>query len=373
LRVLLVARLFGLPYRVLRCVQGAGAEVYVLGAEQARPLGLSRYCRQFHLTDRPIDGGFDAELANEINRQIARFRIDVVLAADAPTTRALISIKAYLDAPCFPMPELAQFDLLNNKWEFGDLCRSLGIDTPETRLVSNAEALAREIENAEIRLPKVVKPLSMDGGDGVIKIEPETARAQVAQITYAPIIVQEFIDGEDICASAFCEQGEIRGFLAYSFDGVDFTAFFDQAIYNNVGKIARALKVNGVINFDMLRTKDGRISYLECNPRFFHSMAMSMVAGINFISFGLPNARPGGAAQICPTRRVQFRYPNPRPLVLGLLMPWKLKLISWDALLFLVADPLPSLRKMFSRVDEPEIDLLAQLDSAPTMAGSRAV
>jgi hypothetical protein len=53
-------------------------------------------------------------------------------------------------------------------------------------------------------------------------------------------------------------------------------------------------------------------------------------------------------------------------------MPWKLKLISWDALRFLLADPLPSLGKALAPADEPEIDLLAQSDSTPTIA-SRGV
>jgi hypothetical protein len=286
----------------------------------------------------------------------------MVLAGDAPSTRSLIAIRDILDAPCFPMPELAQFDLLNNKWRFGALCRSLAIDTPDTKLFSDAKQLTSEIDSAEIRFPKIAKPLSMDGGGGVIKLEAKTARARASQISYSPIIIQEFVEGEDIHASVFCERGEIKAFIAYRFDGAEFTAFFDQAIYEDVGKITRTVKVDGVLNFDMLRGDGKRISFLECNPRFFHRMAMSMVAGMNFVSYGLPNARAAESPEICPSRSLQFRIPNPRPLLLGMLKPWKLRLLSLDALKYLLADPLPSLRKRFGPEDEPEIDLLNPTD-----------
>ena len=43
-RVLLLASLYEMPYRILVCAAAAGAEVYVLGNAGARPLRLSRFC-----------------------------------------------------------------------------------------------------------------------------------------------------------------------------------------------------------------------------------------------------------------------------------------------------------------------------------------
>jgi hypothetical protein len=120
----------------------------------------------------------------------------------------------------------------------------------------------------------------------------------------------------------------------------------------------------------MVRASNGRTFYLECNPRFFHRIAMSMVAGINFVAFGMPNRAVRATPEICPSRVVQFRVPNPRPMLMGLLKPWKLKLISFAALEFWLADPLPSLRKMFSPEDEPEIDLLSHDDIASAASGT---
>jgi thioredoxin reductase len=127
MNVLLLSAMFRTPYRVLRCVHSADANVFVLGTEGAKGLKSSRYCKAFISTDRPINGSFDAELAEQINRHIASLRIDVVLAGDTPSTRSLIMIRKLLKAPCFPMPDLDTFDLLNNKWEFYLLCKSLGI------------------------------------------------------------------------------------------------------------------------------------------------------------------------------------------------------------------------------------------------------
>jgi predicted ATP-grasp superfamily ATP-dependent carboligase len=339
--LLLVSTLFKMPYRVLRCVQATGAIVYVLGTRRAQGLKYSRYCKEFVQADRPIDGSFDAELAEEINRNVGRLSIDMVLAGDAPSTRSLIAIRDLIQAPCFPMPELTQFDLLNDKWRFGILCRSLGIEYPGSRIFSNIDELDREIASKELSLPRLAKPLSMDGGVGIITLQPETARKELSRIFYRPILVQEFIEGEDIGASVFCQRGEIKAFIAHRYYRSTYTTFFDDAIYHDVNQLMRHLKVDGVFNFDMRLAPDGRIFYLECNPRFFFKIAMSMIAGINFVSLGLR----GHGSDVPPklARSVVVRFP--KAMLATLHTPWKLKGKSREVLKFLLSDPIPYLRE----------------------------
>ena len=137
IRLLMVATLFAMPYRVMRCAQASGAEVYVLGNEGAWLLRFSRYCRRFFLTESIIHGDRDEALALEINHVVREFGITMVMPGDAPSTRALIACRDLIEAPCFPLPSLEQFDALNNKWAFAQLCEDLGIripsDTPSAR------------------------------------------------------------------------------------------------------------------------------------------------------------------------------------------------------------------------------------------------
>jgi ATP-grasp in the biosynthetic pathway with Ter operon len=340
-RMLLVASTFKVPYRVLRCAKAIGATVHVFGTRQARGLRYSRYCSAFLQFDRQIDGDGDPELESEINHHIDQLKIDIVLAGDAPSTRSLIKIQDQLRARCFPMPTLEQFDLLNNKSRFGDLCQSLGIRYPAARVYPTVDELERYIVENGLKTQHIAKPLSLDGSIGCIVFRPETAREQLPEIFYEPVLVQEFIDGEDIGASVYCERGEIRAFLAHSYNRDTYYTFFDQKIYDDIAKLMRHLKTDGIFNFDMRLAPDGQVWFLECNPRVFFKIALSMLAGINFIWLGLP-----GRLEIGPPWKLgatTVRYP--KAFLVTLLTPWKLGHRCWEALKFVLSDPLPYIRE----------------------------
>lgn len=342
-RLLLLATLFGMPYRVLRCAQAAGAHVWVCGTAGARGLRLSRHCRAFVPTGRAVDGRFDAGLADELNAHIERLDVDLILPGDAPSTRSLIAIREHLHTACFPMPQLEQFDRLNNKWEFTQLCATLQIRCPRTWLFEDTRALARALA-LHPHGALIAKPLALDGGLGVIRLGSEHALSELQACGYRPILVQDFIDGADIGASALCEAGAVRTFIAHGLQHHVYTACFDGAICRDVSRIARHLHITGLLNFDLRLTPDGQVFYLECNPRIFWKITMSMLAGINFIAAALPGA---GASQV-PARLPQpvaVRFP--RAMLRALPTPWKLDRTAWRTLRFLYSDPVPHLREQW--------------------------
>jgi hypothetical protein len=91
-------------------------------------LRFSRYCRRFFLSDCIIHGDRDESLALEINHLVRELGITMVLPGDAPSTRALIASRDLIDVPCLPLPTLDQFDALNDKWEFAQLCAAVNAD-----------------------------------------------------------------------------------------------------------------------------------------------------------------------------------------------------------------------------------------------------
>ena len=341
LNVLILSTLFLMPYQVLRCAQAAGATIWVLGTNGAKGLAYSRYCQAFCAATSPIDGNFDAGLADEINRHIERLGIDLVLAGDAPSTRSLIATRDLIVAPCFPMPELTQFDFLNDKWRFTTLCKSLGIECPNTKLFIDKEQLYREIDSGNLDFPSVAKPLNMDSGFGFITLDRESARQRVSTIFYSPIVVQDFIQGEDIGASVFCKRGEVQAFIAHKYRRSKYSTFFDETIYNNIAKLMREMQADGVFNFDMRLVADGRVFYLECNPRFFYKIAMSMLAGINFVSLGFPSRQKGALPNFLYPATIRF----PKAMLATLHTPWKLRGQSWPIVKFLFSDPIPYFRE----------------------------
>ena len=340
-RILLISTTSILPYRVLRCARASGALVFALGNRGSQSLKYSRYCEQFILTEQPIDGTGGKALADEINAQVERLDIDVVLPGDAPATRSIILLRDHIRTKTFPLPKLEQFDLLNDKWDFHCVCKSLEIRVPDSRLFQSVEELCSAIERKEVTPPVIAKPLSMDGGVGCVVVELHNTKRQLKLIDYAPIIVQRFVCGEDIGAGVLCNDGRVAAFIAHRYHHDTYQAFRDDMIYLDLEKLARRLELDGVFNFDMRRDSEGRVFYLECNPRFYFKIAMSMIAGVDFISLGLRSRSKAEGPVLCASATVRF----PKALMFGLFARRKIDAKSWQALKFVLADPLPYIRE----------------------------
>lgn len=295
--VLLVASLFKLPYRVLRCATAAGAEVHVLAGRGARGLRLSRYCRQWVPSRCPIDGSQNEALAVEIDRLARELGIAMVLPGDAPATRSVIACREQLTTPTFALPPLETFDLLNDKWEFTQLCGRLGMRHPASCRFDGPAGLSEAIAAGKIGFPSVAKPLSMSGGEGFVRLGARSPQRR-NRIDYRPIIVQEFVAGEDVSASIFARQGEITAFVAYRHGRGVYTTFWSDLIFADLRRLARHLMLDGLYNFDMRQSGDGRIHYLECNPRVFFTIDSALIAGINFLACGLPGSASSAGALI---------------------------------------------------------------------------
>jgi ATP-grasp in the biosynthetic pathway with Ter operon len=336
-RVLMVATLFNLPYRVMRCAQASPAEVFVLGNPGARGLRFSRYCRRFFLSDRVIHGGRDEALALEINCLVRELGITMVIPGDAPSTRAIIACRDLIDAPCFPLPSLDHFDALNDKWVFSQLCRDLGVLHPMTHLLPDVGTLAQRLATGHLQQPLIAKPLSRSGSGGLVILDGIELESRLRTINYQPIVVQELIEGPDIGASVYAEAGKIKAFVAHRLRRCVYSTFWHDNIYSDIAKIMAHFQLDGVYNFDMIAARDGSIYYLECNPRFFFKISLSMIAGINFVGFGFPGDKSKSQGSIIDGLKVRL------PLAV-LAAPWGgITKNDWAMATYLYSDPLPYL------------------------------
>ncbi len=339
----MVCTLFTLPYRVMRCIEGAGATVHVLGNVGSRGFRFSRYVTSYTHSERAFDGSFDAAMADEINACIERLDIDMVMAGDQPSARSVIGLRPMLKARVFPMPTLETFDLLNDKWSFFQLCRRIDVRCPPTTLYTDRAALWRDIESRDVALPLVAKPLSLDGSRGVVILREPNAARELETVRYAPVLVQEFIPGVDIGASAYCDNGTVRDFILHRLARATYTAFSNPEVFESIRRIAEATSYTGVFNFDMRQAPDGTVYFLECNPRFFYKMNQSMLAGVNFVSHGLDDTLP---PRIIEAARVRME----KAFFATLPTPWRLTRRDWAMMWHLFSDPLSYIRE-WVRID----------------------
>jgi predicted ATP-grasp superfamily ATP-dependent carboligase len=334
MRVLLLASGYGPQYRVLRCAAESGAEVYVVGnrhLEDAGMLASSRFCRQFiRIDDRAFDQG--SGFTHQLNELCKELRIDWVLPSDARTTRYLARHHHEIASKVFPLPGLDVFERLNSKVTFSKLCQELTLPHPETRVYHDRTDLALAIETGELTLPLIAKPADRSGGSGVIKLESGNVSQELNRIDYEPVLVQTFIPGQDVCISLFCREGSIRAAVMYYYDKNTYFFFDCEPLYHLAKQVVEATNFSGVVNFDARLGPSGKVTLIECNPRFWYNMDIAMLAGLNYVTLGLSDAARG-------ERRLGTKVvPLLKAFIRRALKPWQLSRDDFSYPAYLLKD-----------------------------------
>lgn len=348
LRGLMICGLFTLAYRAMRCFAAAKVEVYVLGNERSRGMRYARVCAGYTQTPHIFDGNCTAAMIDAVNQAITRHRIDFVFAGDQPSTRSLIMMGGRLRAPLFPMPDLATFDLLNDKARFTALCGRLAVRCPPTQVFENRDGLLEGIAAGSVALPTVIKPLSLDGNRGVIALETPHAAA-TARIDYRPVLAQDFIDGADIGASVYADRGRVVAYICHRLKRATYVALDQPAVLAALQRIVAATGVSGILNFDMRLAPDGTVYFLECNPRVFYKMNLAMLVGINFAAVGVAamtgtalDTVPDAPPAVPPAGTAVRSF---KAIAAALARPWQITRRDRAMLGYILADPIPYIRE----------------------------
>jgi hypothetical protein len=330
-----------LHYRVLRCAADVAGPVHVLGTAPARWLAASRYCASF--TPAPfLEGSPAPELAAaQVDRIAAALTIDRVVPGDGPAVHLLARMRPHMRARSFPVPDAATFETLADKWRFGELCGALGVRHPHGRLLERSEEVAGELERGGLELPIVVKPIDQSGGRGVRVLRSARDVAAARSLRYSPVLAQPFVDGQDISLSAFCRAGDMKTAIVYLRPRGDCLFTANAEFADMVARILRHVGYEGSVNFDARLDRQGRIHILECNPRFWYTMDMALLAGVNFVGIGLA----GGAGR--PTSGALIK--TDRSLLRSLGAPWTLTSADMATLRHRLRDPVPVL---YERLDK---------------------
>jgi ATP-grasp in the biosynthetic pathway with Ter operon len=316
--VLILASEWRLPYRTLRCAARCFDRVYVLGTRGARPLAASRFCRSFHYL--PFEEGFGGRSIPFINRLCEQLSVTWIVPSDPPTTLFLSESGAMLGARSYPVPDRATFDLLNDKSTFVGLCQKLGVATPLTEVLPNKQQLLDRLQDGRLTLPLVAKPINLQGSQGVMVLHPGEALGVASRIGYEPIMVQEYIGGRDLCAFYFCREGRVELEALYHHGG-HFIEFIEHpGVSQQCRKIIEATNYTGVIGFDIRQRDVSDFCFLECNPRFWYNMELTMLAGVNFVEAGVKV--PKLAGQALDVRLAGKVIGRPSGLLRKLPAPW---------------------------------------------------
>lgn len=235
--------------------------------------------------------------------------------------RCAAALGSRLAVPSFPVPEPASLDRLATKDRFLDLCRELRVPHPAATVYAGRGEVQGAIDDGKIRFPAMLKPVDQSGGVGVMRVDEEHSRVAVSRIRYAPIVVEDYVEGVDRSITVFCRRGEVLREVTYSHPGGVFRFEREPGLSAMVAGIVAELALTGVVNFDARLDADGRVWIVECNPRFWFNMDVAMIAGLNFVDLASVEASPAVVSvpdcvirlpRTMPVRLLRGRLPRTR-------------------------------------------------------------
>ncbi len=169
------------------------------------------------------------------------------------------------------------FDLLarlHHKASFNALARSLGIGAPDTTVVRSHEELVAAIRG----WPRwFARPVFSRGGiDLATNAGPLAGAIDLARIRPTPRwpwIVQEYVEGIDLCTSTIAVRGKVAAHCAYVHPleiehagGIVFESIDEPEALACTERLVEATGYHGALGIDFRRGPRGLIA-LECNPR----------------------------------------------------------------------------------------------------------
>lgn len=351
MNVLVLATDGFLTLSLLKCLRVVKARVWVMGVGPSPVLRASRGCSRY-IACRPDDFAPTAEAAARLDAFCAAHAIHIVLPSGITSVLFLAAVKSQLAAcPTFPLSTPDVIARLHDKWRFSQFLDAHSLPQPRTRLLKTPEDAAK----LDLTFPVVVKPLDLDGSRGVRTVQ--TRDELLREAGRLPLLAQEFAPGADVCLSVLAQGGDVRAWTIQKYaadkSGAQFVA--DKRILKIGQTIMAALWFDGVANFDLRAdNRDGSVRVIECNPRFWASLPLSLCGGVNFADLGirqalgqtLPPAAPPEASYLSPATLL-------RELLRGRLTPGQVSGASRRGLGLMVSDPLPYLYLKAWRLRRP--------------------
>ncbi len=277
---------------LLRTAAFWGRKCTVLSRYGCGYVKFASACKEFHEAS-------EADIQNRLMQLLTELSLDaeenVFCAAGDISTRALIIASRDHGLKTLTLPSLTAFDQLYRKDNFDALCRQLDLPSPRTVVVEGREKLPAFLDaKAEIPMPLIVKPVSMSGGIGVRIVKTrEELQEIICDVDYdhRPLVVQQYIEGEDIGLSLLSREGDIQAaYVQQRSSGGD--RFPSRLDFVDLGaRITAFTSYTGPAHIDARVDASGNLYLIEFNARFWASAELSTYLGIDLFTLSLEHEK----------------------------------------------------------------------------------
>lgn len=205
-------------------------------------------------------------------------------------TMRLLHAQSHIPDGLVALPPADSFEVACDKLATLRLALATNIPVPRS-----AESVEQAL--AELTFPMIVKPLRSSGSRGVARVVDEQhLRSRAADITsrFGPTLIQEALpaSGAGLGVGLIAARGEVLNAYAYrrlrEFPVSGGPSTLRETIdaphlVAHSERLMRALKWTGVAMVEFkIDERDGTPRLLEINPRFWGSLELAAVAGMNF-------------------------------------------------------------------------------------------
>ena len=260
----------------------------------------------------PYPSNSEEALFDRISALHQSHRIDVLIPNLDAEMGAMVRLQPRLEKLGIRMllPAMSQLQL-RNKERLPELCEQAQVDTPRSRHITDPGFFERCMDDGW-RYPLVVKGRFYDAQIAHSPLEARAAFTRISREWGLPLIVQEFIDGEEYNLAGLGDgQGNLLGSvmmrkqaLTEKGKGWAGTSIHHPQLLAAAQRLVKCLNWRGPLEIEMLRDKKGRFQLVEINPRFPAWIYLSHGAGCNLPVLLLqaltgelpeqpPQARPG--------------------------------------------------------------------------------
>jgi len=275
---------------VVNCLsQLKGIRIYVISDERRLAMRYSRYVTNFTFYPKTSN---TVDWISNINKELEKFPIDVILPIFEIRIRSLIAHKNLLRYPkkLVALPSLSDFDTAIDKWRLSIHMEKIGIPFPDSNLV------CFDNDSQLNNYPVIVKPTKgFGGGMGVKLIRNHQDYGDFIKQyknTGVNYLMQKYINGDDYCCNVLCLNGDIKYYTiqkgirwgANRFSAQTGYIFIkEKHILSIASELLKSLNWSGVACIDLrYDEKQKTFKVIEINTRYWRSLMGSLAAGINF-------------------------------------------------------------------------------------------
>lgn len=278
----------------VRSLGKEGIEIHAVSHTYIAPAIHSKYVKKKYIFPFPEDCPKDYE--GKFLELIRKEKFDCIITLDEAATEIALENRAEIENySTLPLPSMEAFKSANNKWEVIKIAGSLGVPVPESYLPENDDEISAAIE--KLRFPMIIKATNGSGSRGVKKIgNKEEFDKYYPEIKekYGTPILQELIptEGQGHGVGCLVDKGQTivsfsyKRLREYPVNGGPSTlreSTDNPLVKEYSRKLLEKLNWDGVamVEFKM-DVRDNTPKLMEINPRFWGSLQLAQVSGINF-------------------------------------------------------------------------------------------